>query len=46
MLAEKSTKQFSCLGENTENSVIFTLKKKKNVTRIDKNGEEITNNIS
>ena len=46
MLAEKSTKQFSCLGENTENSVIFTFPIEKNVTRIDKNGEEITNNIS
>ena len=46
MLAEEFKKQFTCLGENTEKYITFTVPIKKEVTRIDKNGEEITKNIS
>ena len=45
MLAEKSEKQFTCLGENTEKYINFTVPIKKEVTRIYKNGEEIAKNI-
>ena len=45
-LAEEFTKQFTCLGENTEKYITFTVPIQKEVTRIDKNGEEITENIS
>ena len=45
-LAEEFKKQFSCLGENTEKYITFTVPIEKEVTRIDKNGEEITKNIS
>ena len=45
-LAEKFKKQFTCLGENTEKYITFTVPVEKEVTLIDKNGEEITNNIS
>ena len=45
-LAEEFKKHFTCLGENTEKYVTFTVLIKKEVTRIDKNGEEITKNIS
>ena len=38
----KKTKQFTCLGENTEKYIIFSVLIEKEVTRIDKNGEEIT----
>ena len=34
------------MGENTENCLTFTVSIEKEVTRIDKNGEEITKNIS
>ena len=44
-LAEEFTKKFTCLGENTEKYIIFTVPIQKEVTRIDKNGEEITKNI-
>ena len=44
-LAEEFKKQFTCLGENTESYIIFTVPIEKQVTRIDKNGEEITKNI-
>ena len=35
-------KQFTCLGENTEKYIIFTVPIEKEVARIDKNVEEIT----
>ena len=41
-LAEQFKKQFTCLGENTEKYITFTVPIEKEVTRIDKNGEEIT----
>ena len=45
-LAEEFKKQFTFLGENTEKNISFTVPMEKEVTRIDKNGEEITKNIS
>ena len=45
-LAEKFKKQFTSLGENTEKYITLTVPIDKEVTRIDKNGEEITKNIS
>ena len=39
-------KKFNCLGRNTEKCTIFTVLIEKEVTRIDKNGEEVTKNIS
>ena len=36
----------TCLVENTEKYIIFTVSTVKEVTRIDKTGEEITKNIS
>ena len=45
-LAEEFKKQFTCLGENTEKYLTFTVPIEKEVTRIDKNREEITKNIS
>ena len=45
-LAEKFLRQFTCLVENTEKYVTFTVAIEKIVKRIDKNGEEITKNIS
>ena len=45
-LEEEFKKQFNCLGENTEKCITFTFPIEKEVTRIDKNGEEITKNIS
>ena len=39
-------KKFTCLGENTEKYITFTVPIEKKVTRIDQNGEEITKNIS
>ena len=44
-LAEEFKKQFTCLGQNTKKYITFTVPIK-NVTRIDKNGEKITKNIS
>ena len=43
---EEFKKQFTCLGENTKKYITFTVPIEKGVTRIDKNGEEITKNIS
>ena len=40
-LAEEFKKQFTCLRENTEKYMNFTVPIKKGVTRNDKNGEEI-----
>ena len=45
-LAEKFKKQFTCLGENTEKCITFTVPMEKEVTRIHKSGKEITKNIS
>ena len=45
-LAEKIKKQFTCFGECTEKYITFTVSIEKEVTRTDKNGEEITKNIS
>ena len=45
-LAQEFQKQFTCLGENTEKYITFTVPIEKEVTRIDKNGEEIAKNIS
>ena len=39
-------KEFTCLGENTEKHITFTVPTEKEVTRNAKNGEEITVNIS
>ena len=44
-LAEEFKKQFTCLGQNTEKSITFTFPIEKEVTRINKNGEEATRNI-
>ena len=44
--AEEFKKQFTCLGENIEKYITFTVSIEKEVTRIDKNGEEIIKNIS
>ena len=44
-LAGEFKKQFTCLGENTEKYITFTVPIERKVTRIDKNGEEITKNI-
>ena len=44
-LVKEFQKQFSCLGENTEKYITFTVPIEKEVTRIYKNGEEITKNI-
>ena len=45
-LAEEFKKQFTCLGENTEKYITFTDPIEKEITRIDKNGEETTKNTS
>ena len=39
-------KQFTCLGENTEKYITFVVPIEKEVTRITKNGEEVTKDIS
>ena len=45
-LAEEFEKQFTCLGQNTEKRITFTVPIEKEITRTDKNGEEIAKNIS
>ena len=45
-LAEKFKKQFTCLGENTDKCIAFTVPVKRDVTSIDKNAKEIVKNIS
>ena len=40
-MAEESEKKITCLGENTEKYITFTVLKEKKVTRTDKNGEEL-----
>ena len=41
-LAQEFQKQFTCLGENTEKYITFTVPIEKEVTRIDKNRKGIT----
>ena len=41
-LAEELEKQFTCFGENNEKCLSLTLPLEKEVTKIDKNWEEIT----
>ena len=45
-LAEELEQQFNCVGENNKKYVTFTVQIEKEVTRIDKNGKEITKMIS
>ena len=45
-LAEEFEKQFTCLGQNTEKYITFTVPIEKEVTRITKNGEKNTKDIS
>ena len=45
-LAEEFKKQLTCLGENTEKYITFTVPIENQVTRIDKSGEKISKNIS
>ena len=45
-LAEELFKKITCLGENTEKYITLTVLIEKEVTRIDKNGEKVTKNIS
>ena len=45
-LVKEFEKQLACLGEITENNTTFAVPIKEEVTRIDKNEEEITKNIS
>ena len=40
-LAKEFRKQLTCLGENTEKYITFTVSIGKEVTKIDKNGEKI-----
>ena len=43
--AEEFKKQFTCLGENIEKYITFTVPIEKKVARTDKNEEEITKNV-
>ena len=45
-LAEEFKKRFTCLGENTKKCTTFAVRIWKGATRTDKNGEEITKNMS
>ena len=45
-LAKEFKKQFTCSEENTEKYITFTIAIEKEVTRIDRNGEETANKIS
>ena len=45
-LVEEFEKQFTCLGESSEKYITFKVPIEKEVTRIDKNGEGITKNMS
>ena len=45
-LAEEFKQRFTCLGENIEKYINFTVSIEKEVTRIDKNREDITKCIS
>ena len=39
-LAEEFERQFECLGENTENIITFSVPIKKQITKIDKDGND------
>ena len=45
-MTEESKKQCTCLVENSEKYITFTVPIEQEITRIDKNGEEITKNMS
>ena len=45
-LTEEFEGQFTCLGENTEKYITFSNPIEKEVTRINKNGKEITKSIA
>ena len=45
-IAEEFGGEFSCLGENSEKYITFSVPIEKRVTRIDKIRKEITKNIS
>ena len=45
-LEKEFEKQYTCLGENNEKCITFIVPIEKEVTRIGKSGEKITNNIS
>ena len=45
-LAEEYEKKITCLEENTEKQVTYTVPIEKEVTIIDKNGEKIIKNFS
>ena len=46
MIVISDSKKFTCFEENTEKKITSTVSIEKEVIRIDKNGEEITKNIS
>ena len=46
MLAEEFKKQFTCLGEDTEKYITFTVPIEQEIKRNDKNGEKITKIMS
>ena len=46
VLAQEFENQFTCLGQNTEKYLAFSIPIEKEVTRIDKKGEEIIKTIS
>ena len=46
ILSEEFKKLFTCIGKSTEKYLTFTFSIEKEVTRTDKNREEITKNIS
>ena len=45
-LVEEFFKKITCLGKNTEKNITFKVPIEKEVTRTDKNEEEITKNVS
>ena len=45
-LAEEFKKQYTCLGENNQKYITFTVPIENQVTRTDKNGVEITKAMS
>ena len=45
-LVEEFKKKFTCLRENTEKYITFTVSIEREVTEIDKNGEKILKDIS
>ena len=44
--AEEFKNQFTCLGENADKYIFFTVSMEKEVTKVDKNEKGITKNIS